>query len=57
MEAIVSKLCENILNQGLSLTFSCAAVYYLYQKIKECELDRKALWERLLSYTEERRNP
>lgn len=52
MDAIISKLCENILNQGLSLAFSCVAVFYLYQKIKECENDRKALWERLIQHTE-----
>lgn len=52
MEAFIVKVFNSILDQGLSLTFSCIAVYYLNQKIKDCERDRKALWERLLSYGE-----
>jgi hypothetical protein len=54
MDALITKLCESILAQGLSLSLLAAAVWFLWNKIKECESDRKQLWERLLKITEER---
>lgn len=39
------------MQQGLSLSLLAAAVYFLWNKIKECETDRKQLWERLLKLT------
>jgi hypothetical protein len=54
MDALIAKLGESILSQGLSLSLLAAAVWFLWNKIKECETDRKQLWERLLKLTEER---
>lgn len=34
------------------MMLTCVAVWYLYGKIKDCEADRKALWERLIEHTE-----
>ena len=48
MEKFISHTLEQVSNQGLSMAFTILAVWYLYGKIKECEIDRKALWERLL---------
>jgi hypothetical protein len=56
MDSMLSKIFESVLNQGLSLTFSCIAVWFLWQKIKECEADRTKLWERLLSIAEHNEN-
>lgn len=52
MELLFQKLAESIAAQGLSMMLTCIAVWYLYGKIKDCETDRKALWERLISHTE-----
>lgn len=34
------------------MSLTIAAVYYLYGKIKDCEADRKALWERMFEFME-----
>lgn len=52
MNALVTKLAESIMAQGLSLSLLACAVWFLWDKIKECEIDRKQLWERLLKITE-----
>lgn len=52
MDFLFQKLAESIAAQGLSMMLTCAAVWYLYGKIKECEADRKALWERLFEFME-----
>jgi uncharacterized membrane protein YciS (DUF1049 family) len=57
MDHFISKLLENILSQGLSLTFSVVGILYLYGKIKECEADRKQLWEKLLAFTQNQNRP
>lgn len=36
------------------MSLTIAAVYYLYGKIKDCEADRKALWERLFEFIEDK---
>jgi len=52
MEQFISKVLEQAAGQGLSMAFTIIAVWYLYGKIKECEADRKALWERLIEHTD-----
>ena len=52
MEKFVSHILDQVAAQGLSMAFTIVAVWYLYGKIKECEADRKALWERLFEQTE-----
>ena len=42
--------------QGLSMALTLAAVIHLNAKIKECEADRKALWERLLNQQNDETN-
>lgn len=49
MDHFFEHLLKEVSGQGLSMTFTLAACYYLHGKIKECEADRKALWERLLT--------
>lgn len=49
MDHFFEHILKEVSGQGLSMTFTLAACYYLHGKIKECEHDRKALWERLLS--------
>jgi hypothetical protein len=52
MEQFINRVLEQAAGQGLSMAFTIIAVWYLYGKIKDCENDRKALWERLLEHTE-----
>ena len=52
MEKFIAHILEQVAAQGLSMAFTIIAVWYLYGKIKECESDRKALWERLFEHTE-----
>ena len=51
MENFIGHVLEQVAGQGLSMAFTIIADWYLYGKIKECEADRKALWERLLEHT------
>ena len=53
MDQFISRLLSQIEGQGLSMSLTIAAVYYLYGKIKDCEADRKALWERLFEFMED----
>lgn len=52
METLVKSVMEQIANQSLSLSFTVLAVIALWKKIKECEEDRRHLWERLVSMSE-----
>jgi hypothetical protein len=52
MEPFINHILEQAAGQGLSMAFTIVAVWYLYGKIKECEADRKALWERLIEHPE-----
>lgn len=52
MEKFINHILDQAAGQGLSMAFTIVAVWYLYGKIKECEFDRKALWERLIEHTE-----
>jgi hypothetical protein len=54
MEKLITHILDQVAGQGLSMAFTILAVYYLYGKIKECEADRKALWERLIEHTEQK---
>jgi hypothetical protein len=54
MDEFISRLLSQIEGQGLSMSLTIAAVYYLYGKIKDCEADRKALWERLFEFIEDK---
>lgn len=47
MDQFIGRILDQVAGQGLSMSLTIVAVYYLYGKIKECESDRKALWERL----------
>lgn len=51
MDQFINRILDQVAGQGLSMSLTIVAVYYLYGKIKECESDRKALWERLLEHT------
>jgi len=53
MNTLLDKIAEDLANQGLSITLLGLAVVFLYGKIKECEADRKALWERVFSIQQE----
>jgi hypothetical protein len=53
MDQFIGKLLSQIEGQGLSMSLTIVAVYYLYGKIKDCEADRKALWERLFEFMED----
>jgi hypothetical protein len=50
MTQLFDILAQQAAAQGLSMALTLAGVWYLNGKIKECEADRKALWERLLNY-------
>lgn len=52
MDLLFQKIVEHIAAQGISMMLTCVAVWYLYGKIKDCEQDRKALWERLISHAD-----
>jgi hypothetical protein len=49
MTQLLDLIAQQAAAQGLSMALTLAAVWYLNGKIKECEADRKALWERLLN--------
>jgi hypothetical protein len=52
MTQLLDLIAQQAAAQGLSMALTLAAVWYLNGKIKECEADRKALWERLFQHTE-----
>lgn len=52
MDDFIRHILQEVSGQGLSMSFTLAACYYLHGKIKECEADRKALWERLFETTQ-----
>ena len=52
MASLLDLIAQQAAAQGLSMALTLAAVWYLNGKIKECEADRKALWERLFQHTE-----
>jgi hypothetical protein len=52
MSQLLDLIAQQAAAQGLSMALTLAAVWYLNGKIKECETDRKALWERLFQHTE-----
>jgi hypothetical protein len=52
MTQLFDLIAQQAAAQGLSMALTLAAVWYLNGKIKECEADRKALWERLFQHTE-----
>jgi hypothetical protein len=49
MTQLLDLIAQQAAAQGLSMALTLVAVWYLNGKIKECESDRKALWERLLN--------
>jgi len=51
MSQLLDLIAQQAAAQGLSMALTLAAVWYLNGKIKECEADRKALWERLFEHT------
>jgi hypothetical protein len=52
MTQLLDLIAQQAAAQGLSMALTLAAVWYLNGKIRECEADRKALWERLFQHTE-----
>jgi hypothetical protein len=52
MTQLLDLIAQQAAAQGLSMALTLAAVWHLHGKIKECEADRKALWERLLQHNE-----
>jgi hypothetical protein len=54
MEQFIGKILEQVAGQGLSMAFTVIAVWYLHGKIKECEHDRAALWEKIMQHLEEK---
>jgi len=52
MTQLLDILAQQAAAQGLSMALTLAAVWHLHGKIRECEADRKALWERLLNHNE-----
>jgi hypothetical protein len=52
MPQLLDLIAQQAAAQGLSMALTLAAVWYLNGKIRECEADRKALWERLFQHTE-----
>jgi len=52
MTQLLDLIAQQAAAQGLSMALTLAAVWYLNGKIRECEADRKALWERLFEHTE-----
>jgi hypothetical protein len=57
MNALLDRIAADISNQGLSIALLGAAVWFLYGKIKECEADRNALWERIFKIQQNHENP
>jgi len=56
MTQLLDLIAQQAASQGLSMALTLAAVWYLNGKIRECEADRKALWERLFQHTENENN-
>lgn len=56
MNTLLDHIAEEISRQGLSIGLLSLAVWFLYGKIKECEADRKALWERVFSIQQQHNN-
>jgi hypothetical protein len=56
MDDFISHILKEVSGQGLSMSFTLIACWYLHGKIKECESDRKALWERLLEHNRDNEN-
>lgn len=56
MDDFIHHILKEASGQGLSMSFTMVACWYLHGKIKECEADRKALWERLLEHNENHEN-
>lgn len=56
MTQLIDLIAQQAAAQGLSMALTLAAVWYLNGKIRECEADRKALWERLLEHNEHNEN-
>lgn len=52
MTQLLDLIAQQAAAQGLSMALTLAAVWYLNGKIRECEADRKALWEQLFQHTE-----
>ena len=52
MSQLLDLIAQQAAAQGLSMALTLAAVWHLNGKIRECEADRKALWERLFEHTE-----
>jgi hypothetical protein len=52
MTQLLDLIAQQAAAQGLSMALTLAAVWHLHGKIRECEADRKALWERLFQHTE-----
>ncbi len=53
MTQLLDLIAQQAAAQGLSMALTLAAVWHLHGKIRECENDRKALWERLLNEANE----
>ena len=51
MTQLLDLIAQQAAAQGLSMALTLAAVWYLNGKIRECEADRKALWERFFQHT------
>lgn len=51
-EINVEPLVNNIVAQGPLACAMAAAILYLAKKIKECELDRNKLWDRVADLAE-----
>jgi hypothetical protein len=56
MDDFIHHILKEASGQGLSMSFTMVACWYLHGKIKECEADRKALWERLLEHNDNHEN-
>jgi len=52
MTQLLDLIAQQAAAQGLSMALTLVAVWHLNGKIRECEADRKALWERLFQHTE-----
>lgn len=57
MDEFFRHIMREVSGQGLSMSFTLVACWYLHGKIKECEADRKALWERLLERNDNENHP
>jgi hypothetical protein len=54
MDQFIGRILDQVAGQGLSMSLTIIAVWYLYGKIRECEADRKALWERVFEFMEDK---